>query len=129
MQKNNFTDKTLQTIIGTLLRYGVWLALGTGAAGGVVYLLKHGGEPMHYASFTEADKSIGQLLKEMVTGIKSHSGTSIIFLGIILLFLTPALRLLFSFIAFLVEKDYLYVLITFIVMMIIGISISLGYSH
>ncbi|MGJ7031814.1 DUF1634 domain-containing protein [Niabella hirudinis] len=129
MRENRFTDKTLQTIIGTLLRYGVWLALSIGAIGGAVYLVKHGREPMHYASFTETDKSIGQLLKEMIAGIESHSGTSIIFLGIILLFLTPALRLVFSFIAFLIEKDYLYVLVTFIVMAIIGVSISLGYHH
>jgi len=129
MQKNSFTDRTLQLIIGNLLRYGVWLALSVGAIGGIVYLVKHGRETIHYASFTENDKSIGQLIHEMATGVRSGSGTAIIFLGIILLFLTPALRLLLSFISFLIEKDYLYVFITFIVMLIIGISISLGYSH
>lgn len=129
IQKNRFSDKTLQTIVGNLLRYGVWLALGVGAAGGIVYLVKHGHETIHYSSFTESDKSIGQLVHEMISGVKKGSGTAIIFLGIILLFLTPALRLVLSFFSFLIEKDYLYVTITLIVMLIIGISISLGYGH
>ncbi|WP_300596593.1 DUF1634 domain-containing protein [Niabella sp.] len=128
-QKNRFTDKTLQTIIGNLLRYGVWLALSIGAIGGVIYLLKHGQETIHYDHFTERDKSIGQLVDEMIAGVKEDSGTAIIFLGIVLLFLTPALRLVLSFFSFLIEKDYLYVIITLIVMVIIGVSISLGYSH
>ncbi|MCD2423507.1 DUF1634 domain-containing protein [Niabella pedocola] len=128
-QKNRFTDKTLQTIVGNLLRYGVWLALSVGAIGGTVYLIKHGHETIHYGSFTESDKSIGQLIHEMISGVREGSGTAIIFSGIILLFLTPALRLVLSFFSFLIEKDYLYVLITLVVMLIIGISISLGYSH
>ncbi|MBO9595787.1 MAG: DUF1634 domain-containing protein [Niabella sp.] len=128
-QKNRFSDKTLQTIVGNLLRYGVWLALSVGAIGGTVYLVKHGHESIHYSSFTESDKSIGQLVRETIAGLKEGSGSAIIFLGIILLFLTPALRLVLSFFSFLIEKDYRYVLITLIVMLIIGISISLGYSH
>ena len=129
MQRNRFSDKTLQTIVGNLLRYGVWLALSVGAVGGIIYLLRHGHEPAQYSSFIENDRHIGQLIKEIITGIKVGSGRAIIFSGIILLFLTPAARLVLSFFSFMIEKDYLYVTITLIVMMIIGISISLGYGH
>ncbi|MBZ4188404.1 DUF1634 domain-containing protein [Niabella beijingensis] len=129
MNKDSFTDKTLQRIVGNLLRYGVWTALAIGAIGGIVYLVRHGHESIHYGIFTETDKSIGALTGDIIDGVKKGSGTSIIFFGILLLFLTPALRLVLSFFSFLIEKDYLYVIITLIVMAIIGISISLGYGH
>ncbi|AHF16731.1 DUF1634 domain-containing protein [Niabella soli] len=129
MQKNNFTDKTLQTIIGNLLRYGVLLALTVAAIGGGFYLSRHAHETVHYEQFIEQDKNLGQLAKEIVEGLKAGSGRSIIFAGIIILFLTPALRLVLSLFSFLAEKDYLYVAITLIVIAIIATSVILGYSH
>lgn len=129
MPKNNFTDKTLQTIIGNLLRYGVLLALIVTVIGGGFYLSNHARETVHYEQFTEQDKNLGQLAKEITEGIKAGSGSAIIFAGIIILFLTPALRLVLSLFSFLAEKDYLYVGITLIIITIIGTSVMLGYLH
>ncbi len=128
MSKSNFSDKTLQTIIGNLLRYGVLLALTVGAIGGILYLSRHGNDIVHYEQFKEQDKSLGTLFKELTEGLRAGSGRAIIFAGIIILFLTPALRLVLSLFSFLAEKDYLYVAITLIVIIIIGTSIYLGYA-
>jgi len=129
MSQQPFTDKKLQIIVGNLLRYGVLLALITGATGGVLYLMHHGQEQVHYTEFIESDKSIGQLFNEMIAGLKNGSARSVIFLGVIILFLTPPLRLVLSLFSFLLEKDYLYMVITLIVIIILGVSVTLGYSH
>lgn len=129
MNEKKFTDKTLQITVGNLLRYGVWTSLAVGAFGGILHLLRHGKEIVHYEHYNETDKSIGQLFREMMSGLQNGSAQSIIFLGVIILFLTPALRLVLSLFSFLIEKDYLYVFITLTVIAILGCSIALGYSH
>ncbi|ANH79872.1 hypothetical protein A8C56_01775 [Niabella ginsenosidivorans] len=128
MAKTPFSDKTLQTIIGNLLRYGVLLALTVGGIGGILYLSRHGHDVVHYEQFKENDKSLGTLFREIINGLKAGSGQAIIFAGIIILFLTPALRLVLSLFSFMAEKDYLYIAITIIVISIIGTSIYLGYA-
>lgn len=126
MSDKQFTDKTLQIIVGNLLRYGVWTSLAVGTFGGILYLVRHGKEMVHYEHYNETDKSIGQLFREMMSGLQNGSAQSIIFLGVLILFLTPALRLVLSLFSFLIERDYLYVLITLIVIAILACSIALG---
>lgn len=129
MSQEKFNDQDFQSIIGNLLRYGVWIALSVALMGGVIYLFGNYDQPVHYNNFTENNRNILVVLKDIFAGLQSGQGESIIFLGIILLFLTPVLRILLSLISFLIEKDYLYVAITLIVIVIIGLSISFGFSH
>jgi len=129
MEKNQLRDKDIQYIIGNLLRYGVWIALGVAALGGLIYLYRHEREIVHYGSFVERDINIFVLIHDMLQDVSKGKGESIILLGIILLFLTPILRIIFSLIAFLFEKDYLYVGITLVVIGIICFSVFFGFAH
>lgn len=129
MEKNQIRDKDIQYVIGNLLRYGVWIALGVAALGGLIYLFRHEQEMVHYGNFVEQDINIFVLIREMLQDVSKGKGESVILLGIILLFLTPILRIIFSLIAFLVEKDYLYVGITLIVIGIICFSVFFGFAH
>ncbi|MEL1256138.1 DUF1634 domain-containing protein [Flavobacterium sp. DGU38] len=129
MTPNTSQEKDFQNIIGNLLRYGVWTALSVAAIGGIVYLLHHGQEIEDYSVFTEKDKNIFEVIATIYKGVIQGKGDSIIFSGIILLFLTPVFRVLLSLFSFLLEKDYLYVAITTIVIGIIILSISFGFSH
>lgn len=129
MSHEKFNDQDFQSIIGNLLRYGVWIALSVALIGGLIFLLGNHQEVVHYDTFTENNRNILVVLRDVFEGIKNGQGESIIFLGIILLFLTPVLRIILSLISFLLEKDYLYVWITLIVVIIIGLSISFGFSH
>jgi len=128
-QHTTFTEKNFQNIIGNLLRYGVWISLTVAAIGGVIYLVHHGNDIEDYSVFTENDRSIFAVVSTVLSGVGQGQGESIIFLGVILLFLTPALRMLLSLFSFLMEKDYLYTVITLIVIAIIGVSVFLGFSH
>ncbi|MDP5201755.1 DUF1634 domain-containing protein [Flavobacterium sp. DG2-3] len=129
VQEEKFGEKDFQTIIGNLLRYGVWISLSVAFLGGIVYLLHNGNQIEDYSVFKENDRNIFEVIAAIYNGAIQGNGESLIFTGIIFLFLTPVLRVLLSLFSFLLEKDYLYVCITLIVIMIIITSISFGFSH
>jgi len=127
--KSLLKDTDIQLIIGTLLRYGVWISLSIAAIGGVIYLFGHEEELVQYQVFKEQDHHIFSIIQDTFIGVTHGRGRSIILLGVLLLFLTPILRLVFSLIAFFLEKDYLYVGITLLVIGIICFSIFFGFAH
>ncbi|KAF2082270.1 DUF1634 domain-containing protein [Flavobacterium sharifuzzamanii] len=129
VQEEKFGEKDFQTIIGNLLRYGVWISLSVAFIGGIVYLIHNGNQIEDYSVFKENDRNIFEVIAAVYNGAIQGNGESLIFTGIIFLFMTPVLRVLLSLFSFLLEKDYLYVGITLIVIMIIIISISFGFSH
>ncbi|WP_343617963.1 DUF1634 domain-containing protein [Flavobacterium sp.] len=129
MQHEKFGEKDFQTIIGNLLRYGVWISLSVAFIGGIIYLMHHGQEIEDYSVFKENDRNIFEVISTVINGVIDGSGEYLIFFGIILLFLTPVFRVLLSLFSFMLEKDYLYVVITIIVILIIITSISFGFSH
>jgi uncharacterized membrane protein len=129
MTQEKFGEKDFQKIVGNLLRYGVWISLSVAFIGGIVYLLHHGNEIENYSVFKENDQNIFEVIAAVYNGVVQGRGESIIFFGIVLLFLTPVFRVLLSLFSFLLEKDYLYVVITTIVIGIIIMSISFGFSH
>jgi uncharacterized membrane protein len=105
------TDSKLEIWIGNLLRTGVSLAAIVVAAGGALLLAKHGMEavnyhvflPYHVAAFPDPD--------------------SVIQFGLLILIATPIFRVLFALIGFWVERDYLYVGVSAIVLTVLGFSI------
>ena len=115
MRLKGWTDLRIEIIIGSLLRAGVLLAASVVLIGGVFYLARHGHETVNYTTFhgePEALKSI----PAVVDGIVSLSARAIIQFGLLLLIATPIARVAFSAIAFALEKDYMYVVITLIVL-------------
>jgi len=129
MSQEKFGEKDFQTIIGNLLRYGVWISLSVAFIGGIIYLMHHGNDIEDYSVFKENDRNIFEVITAIYNGVIQGRGESVIFFGVLLLFLTPVFRVLLSLFSFLLEKDYLYVVITTIVIGIIIMSISFGFSH
>lgn len=119
-------DTDIQTIIGWVLRGGVFLSIGICLCGAAIYLLKHGHDTANYHNFTgiPASVQIGELIKSIAT----LRGRAIIQAGIILLIATPIMRVLFSAIGFIAEKDYLYTGITLLVLAIIFLSMLSGHA-
>ncbi|EHQ43198.1 MULTISPECIES: DUF1634 domain-containing protein [Myroides] len=129
MSTTKFTDNQLQSIIGNVLRYGVLSALTVTLLGGIILLAKDSQQVVSFSTFVEKDQNLFVVFKTIFQGVKEWNGESIIFLGILLLFLTPALRLLLSLFSFILEKDAMYVVITLIVIAVIILSVSFGFSH
>lgn len=125
-QQPNFKDTDMQAIIGWVLRLGVIISMTVVVFGGVVYLYRHGHSVPNYSVFNGVPGFVHPA--GIIDGIMAFRGRSIIQAGIILLVATPILRVVCSFIGFILEKDLLYILITFVVLLIIFISMLSGYA-
>jgi len=111
-------DADLEKVIGNLLRYGVLTSSLVVFAGGLVYLIRHGGELPQYHEFRgEPDKMKKPTL--MWEAICRGEGRPLIQLGLLILVATPIARVIFSFVGYLLEKDYLYAVLTVIVLLVI----------
>jgi uncharacterized membrane protein len=116
--KKKIQDKDLELIIGQLLRYGVLLSSIVVLAGGIVYFVRHGYQRPEFDTFRgEPDKM--RKPAAMWKAIWHGEGRPLIALGLLLLILTPIARIVFSIFGYLLEKDYLYVLITLFVLAVI----------
>ena len=118
-------DERLDLTIGRLLRFGLFLSVGVVLVGTLVYLIKHGAETPDYANFTMAPA----LLRHpagIVDQALHFTGSGIIQFGLLLLIATPIARVVFSVVAFLRQRDYLYTVITLIVLTILLFSLLIG---
>lgn len=126
--KHHIEDRDISLTIGSILRWGVYISMGIVSAGAIVYLARRGHDTNNFIGhpFMEKSENIAHLLRDTFLGIRQGRGYYIIELGILLLIATPLTRVVFSLVAFLAEKDFLYVRITFIVLMIILFSMLSG---
>jgi uncharacterized membrane protein len=122
-----FKDKDMQVVIGWVLRTGVFVSMTIVFLGGILYLYRHGHTTANYSEFKGIPDFV-QTIPAIVNGIFTFRGRAIIQAGIILLIATPILRVLFSAIGFVIEKDYLYTAISFFVLLIILISMFSGHA-
>lgn len=124
-------ERDVELYIGKLLRYGVFLSCAITLFGGVIYIYQHQGRMVNYGPTPNGQPFIGvdHYLRELTTIIPrmlQFDGAAIIQFGVCVLIATPIMRVMFSAIAFLIEKDYLYVVITLIVLSIIFANMLLG---
>jgi len=126
-RSGSLKDKDMQTIIGWILRGGVAVSIVLVFIGGVFFVYRHGNSIPDYRTFKGVPDfvhSFGGILNGVIT----FKGQAIIQLGIILLIATPVIRVAFSAVGFLLEKDYLYTFITLIVLLIILASMISGHA-
>jgi uncharacterized membrane protein len=114
-------QKDVEKLIGRLLRTGVILASIVAFIGGIFYLNIYGKVQPQYHVFLGAAEPLRHM-KGILQGVAQIDGAAIIQLGVVILISTPIIRVAFSALAFLIEKDYKYVLITFIVLCVIMFS-------
>lgn len=120
-----WTDTRVEAIIGTLLRVGVLLAASVVLAGGALYLIRHPGEEPSRHVFHAEPKALTSVAN-VARSAASGSAQGIIQLGLLLLIATPIARVLFSVYAFHRQHDYLYVVLTLIVLTILLYSLIWG---
>jgi uncharacterized membrane protein len=126
--RNFFADKDVEVILGTLLRYGVIAAMLIVFIGGVVYLISNQSVAADYDRF-DAGKSGLSSVSAIISGLARFDGAAIIQFGTLLLIFTPVARVVFSIFSFLIERDYLYVVIGLLVLLVILISLSNKLAH
>jgi uncharacterized membrane protein len=122
MTTERWDDQRIEAIIGTLLRVGVILSASVVLFGGILYLVRHGHEIVDYTTFHGEPESLKNV-REIWQGVLAGSARAIIQLGLLMLIATPVARVVFSAVAFAIERDYLYVAITLIVLAILLYSL------
>lgn len=126
----------IKLLISRTLRWGVSIACLVAFAGGVLYLVCHGGEAFdlaQYQSFSYTNTravdytelSDYTTLGGILHGFSHFTAVGWIQTGVLILILTPIMRVALSLLDFVKERDWLYAIITALVLAVI-ISNSLG---
>lgn len=119
---STWTDQRVEIIIGQLLRTGVLISGSVVTFGAALYLVRHGLDVPHYSTFSgepERLKSIPAILR----GVMHMNARAIIQFGLLLLIATPVARVAFSAVAFAIERDYFYVGVTLLVLVVLLYSL------
>jgi uncharacterized membrane protein len=111
------TDSRLDQIIGNLLRVGVVTAAAVVAWGGAWYLQRTGQTRPDYHAFHPEVRGLHSL------GVLPLP-QAIIMIGLLILIATPVARVVFSLVAFALERDRAYVVITLIVLIVLLYSLG-----
>ena len=119
------TGWTMETMIGNLLRTGVFLAAAIVLCGGVIYLARHGAATPHLHVFRGEPSDLCSVTSIVAYAFQG-SGRGIIQLGFLLLIATPVLRVAACWVAFAHQRDWLYVLVSLIVLSLLTYSLLLG---
>lgn len=114
----HFDDRRMEMIMGRVLQLGVVLASLVMVAGGILYLRAHRSAHPDYRVFA----SEPQMLRHfggIVHGIAAGDPAAIIQLAVLLLIVTPVARVVFALIAFSIERDKLYILVSSVVLAVL----------
>ena len=120
--QSSWNDERVEKLLGMLLLTGVMISGLVVLVGGVLYLLRYGRAPVHYETFDPQRASLRDTI-EVAKYAVHGDGRAIIQIGLLLLIATPVMRVVFSMIAFALEKDRLYVVLTLIVLVILLLSL------
>ena len=117
-----WTDRQIEDIVGNLLRAGVTLSAVVVGVGAIVYLVRHGRSPAEYRIFQGEPSEFKSLSGILRSAFAGH-GRGIIQLGLLLLIATPVARVIFSVVAFAMERDRTYIVITLTVLAVLLYSL------
>jgi uncharacterized membrane protein len=118
---HGWTDQQLDQVVGGLLRAGVLTAAAVVAVGAVLYLVQAGQGHPDYASFKGEPPGL-ETIPAIAAGAMELQGKAVIQLGLLLLIATPVARVALLLVAFAVQRDRLYVVITVVVLVVLIVS-------
>jgi uncharacterized membrane protein len=124
-ENKKMTDYDMEQLIGQVLRLGVLISGTIAIIGGIWYLYQKGSGVPHYTTFNGEPAGYTSLTG-IIKGLAKGSATEIIQLGVLILIATPIVRIFFSLVSFIIEKDRLYIVITSVVLFIILFSMFAG---
>jgi uncharacterized membrane protein len=120
-----WTDQQIDDIIGTLLRVGVIVSALLVLLGGVLYLVRHGDMLPDYHVFRGEPTDLRDI-QGIIRDALSSRARGIIQFGLLLLIATPVARVAFTILAFALQRDRIYVIVTLIVFSVLLYSLVGG---
>ena len=127
MSSERISDHAVEQLVGRLLQIGVAVSALVVIVGGILLLAHHGAEVPDYSTFRGEPESI-RTLYGIVHGLMAVDARSIIQVGLLLLIATPILRVAFTWIAFLLQRDWVYVAITTVVLVLLLFGLISGHA-
>ena len=121
----------MEIIISWVLRIGVVTSLAIVAAGLVLVFARH---PERVSSvpalqtLTQPGAVFPHTLPAVFAGVAQLRGQAIVALGLLLLILTPVMRVAVSILAFALQRDRIFTLITAVVLIILLLSFVIGHA-
>ena len=94
-------------------------------AGGILYLIHYGAAPPNYHFFRGEPADL-RSVSGIVFDALSFRSRGIIQLGLLLLIATPVARVIFSVVAFALQRDRTYVIVTLVVLTVLLYSLFSG---
>lgn len=119
----------VEIVISNLLRIGVTASMAIVLAGLVLMFVHH---PSYLRAgsdlqrLTSPGAAFPHMLSEVADGLRTYRGQAVIAVGLMLLIATPIMRVAASVVAFAVERDLVYVVITSVVLAVLLTSFLLG---
>ena len=120
------SDARIDEIIGNLLRAGVIISSLIVMIGAGLYLTNHGTESPNYHMFRGEPSELSSI-SGIITKASTFSGRGVIQFGILLLIATPVLRVAFTVVSFIVQRDRVYVGVTLIVLAVLILRVGPSY--
>lgn len=114
--------KPMESLIGYVMRTGLWISVIIVLIGGVLYLLQNGSQFIHYQTLQHDTKSSVTLL-DILRGSFSFSPVSLVWLGLLILVLTQVIRVALTVVLFIVERDFIFACISGLILIILIYSI------
>lgn len=119
------SEHEVEQLIGRLLQVGVFLAAAVTLVGGILLLMSQGSSPPSFSVFHGQPGNLTSL-SLILRGVRDGHSDSIVQLGIVLLIATPIARVAFTLVAFAIQRDRTYVLITLLVLVLLLYGLLLG---
>ncbi len=118
-------DHEVEQLIGRLLQIGVLIAALVTIIGGAMVLAQHGAERPSYATF-HGQPELLLSIPAIVRGAIALNSLAIVQLGLLLLIATPIARVALTLVAFALQRDRTYIVVTAIVLALLLYGIIFG---
>jgi uncharacterized membrane protein len=117
--------RRMEKLIGVVLLTGVLASAAIVLFGGVVYMWRHGSTPVHYRIF-RGEPSDLRSLSGIWKDFENGSGRGAIQFGLMLLVGIQVIRVALTGVLFLLNRDKVFVVITFLVLALLSYALFLA---
>ena len=125
--KRRLSDHAVEQVVGRMLQLGVLLAAVVVLIGAVLLLMHHGSDRVSYAAFSGEPERL-RSIAGIVRGAMELRSDAVVQLGLLLLIATPITRVALTLVAFAIQRDRTYVIITSIVLALLLYGLVFGHA-
>ena len=119
---SRWSDRKVEQLVGRLLQVGVLIATVVVLIGGAMLVATHGGNVADFHVF-RGESSTLRSVSAAIRGAFTLDPRGLVQLGLVLLIATPVARVALTLVAFLIQRDRLYVVLTAVVLILLLVGL------